>query len=64
MKMKGIILMLIGKKVFAPPSLLFFIGLDRRVKNISHHTLFFNINFEEHAKSIYDTPEWLKDLMF
>ena len=45
------------KKVFAPSSLLFFIGLDKKVKNVSHHTLFFDVDFEEHAKSIYDTPE-------
>tara|TARA_B100000767_G_scaffold270502_1_gene294326 strand:+ start:25729 stop:26118 length:390 start_codon:yes stop_codon:yes gene_type:complete len=29
-----------GKKVFAPSSLLFFIRLDKKVKNVSHHTLF------------------------
>ena len=45
------------KKVFAPSSLLFFVGLDKKVKNVSHHTLFFDVDFEEHAKSIYDTPE-------
>ena len=53
-----------GKKVFAPSSLLFFIGLDKKVKNVSHHTLFFDVDFEEHAKSIYDTPEWPKDPLF
>ena len=52
------------KKVFAPSSLLFFIGLDKKVKNVSHHTLFFDVYFEEHAKSIYDTPEWPKDPLF
>ena len=52
------------KKVFAPSSLLFFIGLDKKVKNVSHHTLFFDVDFEEHAKSIYDTPEWPKDPLF
>ena len=52
------------KKVFAPSSLLFFVGLDKKVKNVSHHTLFFDVDFEEHAKSIYDTPEWPKDPLF
>jgi phytoene desaturase len=52
------------KKVFAPSSLLFFIGLDKKVKNVSHHTLFFDVNFDAHARSIYDTPEWPKDPLF
>ena len=52
------------KKVFAPSSLLFFIGLDKKVKNVSHHTLFFDVDFDAHARSIYDTPEWPKDPLF
>ena len=52
------------KKVFAPSSLLFFIGLDKKVENVSHHTLFFDVDFDAHARSIYDTPEWPKDPLF
>ena len=50
--------------MFAPSSLLFFIGLDKKVKNVSHHTLFFDVDFDEHAKSIYDKPEWPKEPLF
>ena len=52
------------KKVFAPSSLLFYIGLDKKVENICHHTLFFDVDFEEHARVIYDQPEWPKDPLF
>ncbi len=52
------------KKVFAPSSLLFFIGLDKKVKNVSHQTLCFDVDFDAHARSIYDTPEWPKDPLF
>ena len=52
------------KKVFAPSSLLFFMGLDKKVENVSHHTLFFDVDFDAHARSIYDTPEWPKDPLF
>ena len=52
------------KKVFAPSSLLFFIGLDKKMKNVSHHTLFFDVDFDAHAQSIYDTPEWPKEPLF
>ena len=53
-----------SKKVFAPSSLLFFIGLDKKVKNVSHHTLFFDVDFDVHAESIYDDPKWPKEPMF
>ena len=52
------------KKVFAPSSLLFYIGLDKKVKNLAHHTLFFDVDFDEHAGVIYDQPEWPKNPLF
>ena len=52
------------KKTFAPSSLLFYIGLDKKIKNVSHHTLFFDVDFDEHANSIYDNPSWPKNPLF
>ena len=52
------------KKVFAPSSLLFYVGFDKKLINVEHHTLFFDVSFEEHAKEIYDTPAWPKDPLF
>ena len=46
------------KKVFAPSALLFFIGFNKKIKNVSHHTLFFDADFDKHARSIYDDPSW------
>jgi phytoene desaturase len=53
-----------GKKVFAPSSLLFYIGMDKKMKNVSHHNLFFDVDFDEHARVIYDQPEWPKNPLF
>ena len=53
-----------AKKVFAPSSLLFFVGINKKIKNVSHHTLFFDVDFDNHAKSIYDSPEWPKKPLF
>ena len=53
-----------NKKTFAPSSLLFYIGLDKKIKNVSHHTLFFDVDFEKHADSIYNNPSWPKDPLF
>ncbi|MFL2623527.1 MAG: phytoene desaturase family protein [Flavobacteriaceae bacterium] len=47
-----------NKKVFAPSSLLFYIGLNKKIKNVKHHNLFFDANFETHAEEIYDNPKW------
>lgn len=52
------------RKVFAPSAMLFYIGFGRRVKDVSHHTLFFDSSFEEHASMIYDTPGWPEKPLF
>jgi phytoene desaturase len=51
-------------RVFAPSSLLFYVGFNKRIKNISHHALFFDVDFEQHAKDIYDDPQWPKEPLF
>jgi phytoene desaturase len=51
-------------RVFAPSSLLFYVGFNKRIKNISHHALFFDVDFEQHAKDIYDNPKWPKEPLF
>jgi len=51
-------------KTFAPSSLLFYVGFDKKLKNIEHHNLFFDTDFEKHAESIYDKPEWPKEPLF
>ena len=52
------------KKTFAPSSLLFYVGFDKKIKNTEHHTLFFDVDFDEHAKAIYDQPNWPKNPLF
>jgi phytoene desaturase len=53
-----------SKKTFAPSSLLFYIGFDKKLKNVQHHNLFFDTNFETHAEEIYDHPQWPSDPLF
>ncbi|GGW44827.1 phytoene desaturase family protein [Arenibacter certesii] len=52
------------KKTFAPSSLLFYMGLDTKLKNVSHHNLFFDTDFNQHAREIYDDPQWPKAPLF
>ena len=52
------------KKTFAPSSLLFYVGFNKKIENVSHHTLFFDTDFDAHAKEIYDNPQWPSDPLF
>lgn len=52
------------KKTFAPSSLLFYVGFDKKIANTEHHTLFFDTDFDVHAKDIYDTPKWPEEPLF
>ena len=53
-----------NKKTFAPSCLLFYIGFDTKLKNVEHHNLFFDTDFELHAEEIYDNPKWPSDPLF
>lgn len=52
------------KRTFAPSSLLFYVGFDKKLKDIEHHNLFFDTNFETHAENIYDDPQWPENPLF
>lgn len=52
------------KKIFAPSSLLFYVGFDKKIENVEHHSLFFDVDFDTHASAIYDNPKWPKEPLF
>lgn len=51
-------------RIFAPTSLLFYVGFNKKIENISHHALFFDADFVQHSKDIYDIPQWPKEPLF
>ena len=53
-----------SKKTFAPSSLLFYVGFDKKLQNVAHHNLFFDVDFDKHAQDIYDNPKWPKEPLF
>ena len=53
-----------SKKTWAPSSLLFYVGFDKKISNVAHHNLFFDTNFDDHAVDIYDKPKWPTDPLF
>jgi phytoene desaturase len=53
-----------NKRVLAPSCLLYFIGLNKKLNGVLHHSLFFDVPFDLHAKEIYDRPQWPTDPLF
>lgn len=52
------------KKTFAPSSLIFYLGVNKKIKKLLHHNLFFDADFSQHSKDIYEKPQWTKDPLF
>ncbi|HFG0470772.1 phytoene desaturase family protein [Flavobacterium psychrophilum] len=52
------------KKTFAPSSLLFYVGFDKKLENVIHHNLFFDVDFDLHSEEIYDNPKWPTEPLF
>ena len=52
------------QRKMAPSSLLFYLGVNRKVNNLLHHNLFFDEDFDQHAKEIYDRPSWPSKPLF
>jgi phytoene desaturase len=53
-----------NNRVMAPGALIFYIGLNKKLHNIHHHTLFFDTPFDTHAKDIYINKQWPADPLF
>jgi phytoene desaturase len=47
-----------NSRIMSPSSLLFYIGLDKKIEGIQHHNLFFDEDLDQHAKEIYTEPQW------
>lgn len=52
------------KKILAPSCLLYYIGLNKKLDNIPHHSLFFDVPFDRHAAQIYSEPQWPDEPLF
>ncbi len=52
------------KRKMAPSSLLFYLGLNKKVEGIKHHNLFFDEDFDLHAEEIYTKPKWPSKPLF
>jgi phytoene desaturase len=52
------------KRVMAPSSLIFYLGINKPLNNLHHHNLFFDQDFGKHATEIYENPAWPTSPLF
>lgn len=52
------------KRVLAPSCLIFYVGLNKRIEGLAHHSLFFEESFLQHSIDIYKKPQWPKEPLF
>ncbi|MFT3846575.1 MAG: phytoene desaturase family protein [Lacibacter sp.] len=52
------------KRTMAPSALLYYVGLNKKIKHLPHHSLFFDTSFDQHGKEIYTSPQWPTDPLF
>ena len=48
----------------APSCLLYYVGVNKKIKNVLHHSLFFDVSFDAHGKEIYETKTWPCEPLF
>ncbi len=51
-------------RVMAPSSLIYYVGLNKKLKGVTHHSLFFDTDFAVHGSEIYTDPTWPSDPLF
>jgi phytoene desaturase len=51
-------------RVLAPSSLLFYVGLNKKLNGVTHHSLFFDTDFSVHGNEIYNNPVWPSNPLF
>jgi phytoene desaturase len=53
-----------NSRKMAPSSLIYYIGVKGKIKNLLHHNLFFDEDFNDHAQEIYTQPKWPQKPLF
>lgn len=51
-------------KTFAPSCLIYYLGFKQKIKNLNHHTLFFENELDLHIQDIYEAKRWPQKPLF
>ncbi|MEY4886830.1 MAG: hypothetical protein RL767_301 [Bacteroidota bacterium] len=53
-----------AKRKMAPSAFMYYLGLDTKLPELEHHSLFFDADFDTHADAIYTNPRWPEKPLF
>jgi phytoene desaturase len=53
-----------NSRTLAPSSLIFYLGINKKLPRLHHHTLFFDENLEQHTNEIYKHQLWPSKPLF
>jgi phytoene desaturase len=53
-----------NSRVMAPSCLMYYVGLNKKLKQPVHHSLFFDVPFDKHGIEIYKNPQWPNEPLF
>ncbi|MFP4643177.1 MAG: phytoene desaturase family protein [Spirochaetales bacterium] len=53
-----------SKKTFAPAVLNYYVGFNRKLPSLAHHTFFFDADWDDHFDAVYGDRRWPKDPLF
>ncbi|MFZ1527327.1 MAG: phytoene desaturase family protein [Ferruginibacter sp.] len=53
-----------NSRLMAPSCLLYYIGLNKKLEAVQHHSLFFDVDFDRHGKEIYEEAKWPTEPLF
>lgn len=53
-----------NKKTFAPSSLIFYLGVNKKLDKLNHHNLFFDADLGVHSTEIYKDKKWPAEPLF
>ncbi|GJM27780.1 MAG: phytoene dehydrogenase [Cyclobacteriaceae bacterium] len=51
-------------RTMAPSSLIYYLGVRKRIDGLQHHNLFFDADLNQHTSEIYETPKWPSNPLF
>jgi len=46
------------KRKIAPSAVLLYLGFDKQLRNLQHHNLYLQVNWEPHFKTLFNDPRW------
>jgi phytoene desaturase len=47
-----------NKRTVAPSGLCMYLGVDKKIRGLKHHTLFLQNDWQQHFEQVFDDPKW------